>query len=75
MAKTFTSICKSADWDKLAKARITVKNLAEKKESLKYLAMFLDALSESAVEAHGMRLSDVYPSARIAPLISKQKLN
>lgn len=66
----FEQVCRKIDWAKMAKARKTVKNLAEKKPQLKYLGVFLDALAESAVEVHGVKLSKVYPSAVTANLIS-----
>ena len=57
----------------MAKGRISVKNLAAMKPSLKYIADFLDLLAESAVEIHGVPLSKVYPKARIAGLITEHK--
>lgn len=71
--KNFDQLCRSIDWQQMAKARISVKNLAQKKKSLKYLSDFLDHLSEIAVDVHGMKLSEVYPSAGIAGLITKAK--
>lgn len=71
--ENFNKICRSIDWDKMAKGRISVKNLAAKKPALKYIADFLDLLAESAVEVHGVPLSKVYPKAKIAGLISEHK--
>lgn len=71
--KNFEQLCRSIDWQKMAKGRIAIKNLAVKKPSLKYLAVFLDELAEVAVEKHGVKLSEVYPSANAARLISKLK--
>lgn len=75
--KNFDQLCRSIDWSDMAKARISVKNLVEKKPQLRYLAVFLDALSETAVEVHGVNLSTVYPSALKAKLITtaKKQLN
>lgn len=61
------------DWQKMAKARITVKNLAAKKSSLKYLADFLDEIAEIAIEEQGIKLSDVYPSANHIHLVNNLK--
>jgi hypothetical protein len=71
--KNFDKLCRGIDWSKMAKARISVKNLAEKKPSLKYLGDFLDALAESAVEVHNVKLSEVYPKAGVAGLISEMR--
>ncbi len=71
--KNFEQVCRSIDWSDMARARVTVKNLAEKKPSLRYLAIFLDALAESAVEVHGVNLSTVYPNAVKARLIANAK--
>lgn len=71
--KNFDQLCRSIDWSDMAKARITVKNLVEKKPQLRYLAVFLDALAETAVEVHGVNLSTVYPSALKANLITNAK--
>jgi len=71
--ENYNKICRSIDWDKMAKGRISVKNLAAMKPSLKYIADFLDLLAESAVEIHGVPLSKVYPKARIAGLITEHK--
>lgn len=66
----FDKLCRKIDWAKMAKARRSVKNLVVKKPQLKYLGDFLDALAESAVELHGVKLSEVYPSAVTANLIA-----
>jgi hypothetical protein len=73
--KTFEQICRNIDWNAMAKARISVKNLMEKKPQLKPLADFLDALSETAVEVHGVKLNTVYPNSIKAMLIDKQLKN
>lgn len=69
--KNFDQVSRSIDWDKMAKGRISVKNLAAMKPSLKYIADFLDLLAETAVEVHNIPLSKVYPKSRIAGLISE----
>lgn len=69
----YDDVCRNIDWAKLAKARVTVKNLAAKKASLKYLADLLDRISETAVDEHGVPLNTVYPSANNAILISNAK--
>jgi hypothetical protein len=71
--KDFNRVCKDVDWQKMAKSRIAVKNLAVKKPALKYLALFLDALAESAVDVHNVKLSEVYPSAGVVGLIKNVK--
>jgi hypothetical protein len=73
--KNFNQLCKGIDWSDMAKARVTVKSLVEKKPQLRYLSNFLDALAESAVEEHGFKLNTVYPSAIKAMIIQKAKEN
>lgn len=72
-AKTFDQLCRTIDWSDMAKARVTVKNLSAKKPVLRSLAVFLDALADSAVEVHGINMNVVYPSAIKAMLITKAK--
>lgn len=69
--KKFDNLCREIDWEKMAKSRKTVKNLAEKKPQLKYLVNFLDELANVAVESEGVKLSSVYPSAGTARLIKE----
>lgn len=71
--ENFDQLCRSIDWDKMAKGRVSVKNLAAKKPTLKYIADFLDLLAETAVEAHNVPLNRVYPKARISKLITEYK--
>jgi hypothetical protein len=71
--ENFDELCRSIDWDKMAKGRVSVKNLAQKKPSLKYIADFLDLLAETAVEVHRMPLGKVYPKSRLAGLITDHK--
>jgi hypothetical protein len=73
--KNFDQLCRSIDWSDMSKARITVKNLVEKKPQLWYLAVWLDALAETAVEVHGVNLNTVYPRAITASLVTKAKQN
>ena len=74
-AKTFEQLCRSIDWNDMARARVTVKNLMENKPQLKPLAVFLDALTECAVETHGVKLSVAYPNLIKSMLITKAKEN
>lgn len=71
--KNFDQLCRSIDWQKMEKARITVKNLAKETKSLVYLDKFLDSLTDSATEVHGMSLNVVHPSAIRAILATKAK--
>ena len=71
--ENFDQVCRSIDWDKLAKGRISVKNLAEKKPALKYIADLLDLITETAVEKHGVSIYNAYPKGRVASLIKKSK--
>lgn len=71
--KNFGQVCKGVDWQRMAKGRVAVKNLAAKKPELKYIVEFLDAIAEAAVEVHNVKLSEVYPSAGIVGLITKMK--
>jgi signal recognition particle subunit SEC65 len=71
--ENFDNLCRSIDWDKMAKGRVSVKNLAQKKPSLRYIADFLDLLAETAVEVHHMPMSKIYPKSRLAGLVSEYK--
>lgn len=71
--RNFDKVCRSIDWDKMAKGRISIKNLAAKKPTLKYISDFLDLIAETAVDVHGMPLSTVYPKARLANLMAEHK--
>jgi hypothetical protein len=69
----FDKICRKIDWEKMAKARKTVKNLALKKPQFKYLANFLDQLADTAIEEHGVSVDVVLPGARHARLIADMR--
>ena len=71
--ENFDEVCRSIDWDKMAQGRIAVKNLAEKKPALNYIAALLDLITETAVDKHGVSLYKAYPKARVASLITKAK--
>jgi hypothetical protein len=71
--KTFNEVCKGIDWLSMEKARVTIKNLEKTKPQLKYLSKFLDEIADSAVDAHGVKMSEVYPSLVKARLINSSK--
>lgn len=71
--ENFNDVCRSIDWYKLAKNRITIKSLLKKKPDLQYLVNILDQLSEVAIEKHGEKLSTIYPKSKYIKLITKEK--
>lgn len=71
--KNFNEVCKSIDWLSMEKARVTIKNLEKTKPQLKYLSKFLDELADSAVDVHGVKMSEVYPTLVKARLINSTK--
>lgn len=71
--KNFDQLCKSIDWKKMEKARISVRSLSTNKKTLAYLVEFLNALADSATDVHGVSHSEVHYRSMLSVKASKQK--
>jgi len=71
--KNFDEVCRSINWKKMEKARISVRSLSTDKKSLEYLVNFLEELSNSATEVHGIAYTKVHYKSMLQMVANQQK--